>query len=59
MASPVLCSAMGAVARGTDLRSKGFSDGSRVYCCSALSRPGMETVRPRGQSKMRARVSRL
>lgn len=58
-ASPVLCSAMGAVARGTDLRSKGFSDGSRVYCCSALSRPGMDTVRPRGQSEMRVQGSRL
>lgn len=40
---------MGVVARGTDLRSKGFSDGSRVYCCRALSKPGMDTVRPRGQ----------
>lgn len=47
--SPVLCSVMGAVARGTDLRSKGFSDGSRVYCCRALSKPGMDTVKPRGQ----------
>lgn len=49
--SPVLCSARGAVARGTDLRSKGFSDGSRVYCCSARSRPGMDTARPGGGSE--------
>ena len=49
--SPVLCSATGAVARGTDLRSKGFSDGSRVYCCSARSRPGMDTARPGGGSE--------
>lgn len=42
---------MGVVARGTDLRSKGFSDGSSVYCCRALSRPGMDTVRPRGQKE--------
>lgn len=43
---PVLCSTMGAVAKGTDFRSKGFSEGSRVYWCSALSRPGIDTVNP-------------
>lgn len=37
---------MGAVAKGTDFRSKGFSEGSSVYWCSALSRPGMDTVNP-------------
>lgn len=50
---------MGVVARGTDLRSKGFSDGSRVYCCRALSRPGMDTVRPRGQWETEVLGSRL
>lgn len=47
---PVLCSVMGAVAKGTDFRSKGFSEGSSVYWCSALSRPGMDTVNP-GEEK--------
>lgn len=42
----VLCFAIGVVARGTGLRSKGFSGGSRVYRYRGLSRPGMETVRP-------------
>lgn len=30
-ALPALCSTIGAVAKGTDFRSKGFSEGSRVY----------------------------
>lgn len=46
-ALPGLCSAIGVVARGTDLRSNGFSDGSSVYCCRAFSRPVMDTVRPK------------
>lgn len=37
---------IGAVAKGTDFKSKGFSEGSRVYWCRALSRPGMDTVKP-------------
>lgn len=41
----VLYSAIGVVARGTDLRSKGFTDGSRVYYYRGLSRPGMEIVK--------------
>lgn len=45
-ALPALCSTIGAVANGTDFRSKGFSEGSRVYWCRALSRPGMDTVKP-------------
>lgn len=44
--SPALCSMIGAVAKGTDFKSKGFSEGSRVYWCRALSRPGMDTVNP-------------
>lgn len=43
---PAFCSKMGAVARGTVLMSKGFSEGSRVYCCRAFSIPGTETVSP-------------
>lgn len=47
--SPALCSMIGAVAKGTDFKSKGFSEGSRVYWCRALSRPGMDTVKPGGR----------
>lgn len=42
----VLFSDIGMVARGTDWRSIGFSDGSRVYCCRDLSIPVMRIVRP-------------
>lgn len=51
-ALPGLCSAIGVVARGTDLRSNGFSDGSSVYCCRALSRPGIDTVRPKASGEV-------
>lgn len=37
---------IGAVAKGTDFKSKGFSEGSRVYWCRAFSKPGMDTVKP-------------
>lgn len=51
-ALPGLCSAIGVVARGTDLRSNGFSDGSNVYCCRALSKPGIDTVRPKARGEI-------
>lgn len=42
----VLCSAMGVLARGPDLRAKVLFDDSREYCCRALSKTGLDTVKP-------------
>lgn len=44
--TPVFCSVMGAVAKGTVFMSNGFSEGSSVYWWRDFSSPGTDTDRP-------------
>lgn len=48
---PAFCSKTGAIARGIDFMSNGFSEGSNVYWYKAFSIPGTETVKPVKHSK--------
>lgn len=43
----VFCSLLchGVITRDTDVRSRGFSNGSRVYCSRALSKSGKDMVK--------------
>lgn len=49
--TPVFCSVIGAVARGTVFMSNGFSEGSSVYWWSDFSKPGMDTDKPEHRRK--------